>query len=162
MCTRHGRFLLLPLLCLGPRVFGFTLSFLVIETGLGEGGPYQKASLVWENRLLADFFDAGHIVSNAPILRMAEVPGADFPEAAREDFEEAVAGGADFFVLALLDYQGAPDRGEMKPRHLSLRLFRVHSRELIYRQDYGGASVPAVKEASGVDDAIWRLIGYLR
>jgi hypothetical protein len=156
MGTRRGRFFLLLLLCLGPRAFGFTLSFLVIETGLGENGPHPEASLVWENRLLAEFFDAGHIVSNAPLLRLAEDPGTDFPGAAREDFEEAAAGGADFFVLALLDYRDAPDRRELKPRHLSLRVFRVDSRELMYRRDYAG------EEPSGVDTPIRGLIGALR
>jgi hypothetical protein len=156
MGTRYGSFFLLLLLCLGPRAFGFTLSFLVIETGLGEEGPHPAASLVWEDRLLADFFDAGHIVSNAPILRLPEDPGTDFPGAAGEDFAEAAAGGADFFVMALLDYQDAPDKGELKPRRVSLRIFRVDPRELMYRRDYTG------EEPSGGDTAIRGLIGALR
>jgi hypothetical protein len=51
--------------------------------------------------------------------------------------EEALRGGADFFVLALLDYQGAPaGASKIKPQTVSLRLFKTRPQTFLYEQLY--------------------------
>jgi hypothetical protein len=167
MIARRGYPVLFIALCfgLGPILpaAAHTVSFLVIETGLNEESPARQASAVWENNLLDVFFEAGHIVSNAPILRLEAPPAADFPEEAREDFDEAALGGADFFVLALLDYRNGPGGGEDGPGEISLRVFRTGSRRLVYEQRYAGKPVlPAEEELSAAKSAARALLAHLR
>ncbi|MDR0584420.1 MAG: hypothetical protein LBG57_08755 [Treponema sp.] len=118
------------------RLGAATVSFLVIETGLPEGAGTGAYSGLWESGLLDVFFEAGHIVSNAPVLRLAQKPAGVFPDEALPDLAGAVEGGADFFILALLDYSAPPNGLIQKPRHVSLRLFQTGSRRLLYEQQY--------------------------
>jgi hypothetical protein len=149
--------------CIMP-VPASTVSFLVIETGLGEESPANGSSSLWESALLDVFFDTGHIVSNAPVLRIPQRPSQDFPEEAREDFNEALNGGAEFFVIALLDYQGSPEDRGSKPRSVSLRLFRIKPYRFLFKQDYsgGGTALSAEEEFSGAKDAARAVISHLK
>ncbi|MDR2143582.1 MAG: hypothetical protein LBP29_04345 [Treponema sp.] len=95
-----------------PAVFFFslgalsaaTVSFLVVETGLAEESARPQSSLLWENGLMDVFFDAGHIVSNAPIMRIPEKTAEKLPDPARIEFDQARNGGADYFIMILLEY----------------------------------------------------------
>lgn len=140
-----------------------TVSFLVIETGIQEEGPANESSNLWESALMDVFFDTGHIVSNAPILRLPERPSQEFPEEARVNFDEALTGGAEFFVIALLDYQGTT-RGEVpKPRSISLRLFRIKPYQFLFKQDYpGGARLSAEEEFAGAKNAARTITSHLK
>jgi hypothetical protein len=163
MIPRKGFCLFFVFFCLSLSASAYTVSFLVIETGLPEAGSVQEASGLWENSLLAAFFDAGHIVSNAPILRLPRPPGEGFPEAAREDFEEAIAGGAEFFVLALLDYRDTRDDAVLKPRQISLRAFNTRSGQMVYQGNHSvRTGIPAAEEQSDINSAIRALISRLR
>jgi hypothetical protein len=108
-------------------VSAYTVSFIVVETGLPEEQGFCEYSSLWESGLLDVFFDAGHIVSNAPVLRLSDPPVKQFPDEAVESLNEANAGGADYFVLALLDYRGGgvPDASTPKPKQVSLRVFKT-------------------------------------
>jgi hypothetical protein len=108
-------------------VSAYTVSFIVVETGLPEEQGVCEYSNFWETGLLDVFFDAGHIVSNAPVLRLNKPSAKQFPDEAVENLNEANAGGVDYVVLALLDYQGsgAPDASTPKPKQVSLRLFKT-------------------------------------
>ena len=66
------------------RVEAATVSFLVIETGLTDEAGSRQHSGLWESGLLDVFFESGHIVSNAPILRLLSKPSGDFPEEAKD------------------------------------------------------------------------------
>jgi hypothetical protein len=128
----------LSLICIaGLPLSAATVSVAVVETGLQEESPRSESSNLWENGLMDVFFDAGHIVSNAPLMRLPGKPAAPFPEELRDDLAEAAAGGMEFLVLALLEYQetAAPESG---PRHVSLRLFRIDPLKLIVEQDIRG------------------------
>jgi hypothetical protein len=132
------------------RLGAATVSVLVIETGLPDEAGAGVYSGMWESGLLDVFFDAGHIVSNAPVKRLDQKPGGVFPEEARPEFAEAVEGGADFFILALLDY-AAPAGGLIqKPRQVSLRLFQTRPQRLLYEREYGdtGPGTPDTDYAS--------------
>jgi len=85
------------------------------------------------------FFDTGHIVSNSPILRLNSRDSREgLPEEARTALEEALEGGADFFVLAMLDYQNPLKvlGEEPQPRGISIRLFKTNPFKFVYAQDY--------------------------
>jgi hypothetical protein len=118
---------------------GATVSFLVIETGLREETPIFESSKIWENALMDVFFDTGHIVSNAHILRLNSNDSREgLPSEAKDALGEALEGGADFFVLAMLDYQNPPKvlGEEPQPRGISIRLFRTNPFKFVYAEDY--------------------------
>jgi hypothetical protein len=74
------------------------------------------------------FFESGHIVSNAPIIRLHERPDEEFPSEAERDFDFAKEGGMDYFIVAIIDHKA--------PRNVSLRLFSVRTQKLIQNQTF--------------------------
>ena len=111
-------------------VFGFFLvlgaeatmvSFVVIETGLTQDDGINQRSVQWENALLDAFFDAGYIVSNVPMVRFDSKPSGRLEDLVSRDIVAARAGGAEFLIVAQLDY--AP--GSLSPNDISLVLFSI-------------------------------------
>ncbi|MDR2048038.1 MAG: hypothetical protein LBP69_01140 [Treponema sp.] len=151
-----------------PAVFFFslgalsaaTVSFLVVETGLAEESVRPQSSLLWENGLMDVFFDAGHIVSNAPIMRIPEKTAEKLPGPARIEFDEAKNGGADYFIVVLLEYSpfavdGTPGSGGVpvpdgnpasgpasggKPEKVYMRIFSVSNETLVYEAACAGTT----------------------
>jgi hypothetical protein len=151
-------------MCLAASVpaFGYTVSFIVVETGLVQGGAPASSSNVWENGLMDVFFDAGHIVSNAQTIRISQDEIKDFPDEARADLNDAREGGVDFFVMALLDYQSpntASAETTSSPRRVSLRVFRVEPLQKVYEQGYSG---PVRDELAGAKNAARSILPHLR
>jgi hypothetical protein len=130
-----------------------TVSFLVVETGLAEGSVRPQSSLLWENGLMDAFFDAGYIVSNAPIMRIPEKTTEKLPGPVRIELDEARNGGADYFIVVLLEYPasvsgGIPGSDEPegfggpasagkpvsggKPEKIYMRIFSVSNEALVY------------------------------
>ncbi|MDR2758082.1 MAG: hypothetical protein LBB78_01740 [Spirochaetaceae bacterium] len=147
--VKWGYVLVLILFLLAPQIFAANISFLVIETGIREGSPVNESSNLWETTLLDVFFDAGHIVSNAPIMSLPNPQGKELPDEARENLEDALRGGADFFIVALLDYQGAAaiNSPKLKPQEVSLRLFSTNPYKIVYEQSYS-----ALMQSPGNDE----------
>jgi hypothetical protein len=170
--AKRARFASWPLplaLCLfaAVRLDAAMVSFLVIETGLPEERETGRHSGLWESGLLDVFFEAGHIVSNAPVLRLPEKPEAEFPDEARADLAEALEGGAEFFILALLEYD-TPKNGNAetapldKPRKISLRVFKLQPRTLLHEQQYADKSSMNLKdEYDSVKKAARTLIPHI-
>jgi hypothetical protein len=130
-------------------VSAYTVSFIVMETGLSEEQGVCEYSNFWESGLLDVFFDAGHIVSNAPMLRLNKPPAKQFPDEAVESLNEANAGGADYFVLALLDYRGSgvSDISTVpKPKLVSLRLFKISPLRFVGEEKFTGPQKAAAGE----------------
>jgi hypothetical protein len=143
---RAGGLMCLSLLLSVP-LSATTVSFLVIETGLGEGEGRNDFSTLWETSLMDVFFESGHIVSNAPVMRLPVNPEGEFPEEARRDLEEAREGGAEFFVLALLDFAGSSGAGTQRaPQFISLRLFKIEPYGLLFEQRYTGTVKASANE----------------
>jgi hypothetical protein len=116
-----------------------TVSFLVIETGLSEESERPRSSLLWENGMMDVFFDAGHVVSNAPIMRIPEKTGEKFPVQVRSEFDEARNGGVDYFIMILLEYPGPGSAGVLeKPEKVYMRIFTVSNETLLYEIAYTG------------------------
>ena len=162
--VKRGYILVLLWLLLVSPVFAATISILVIETGVREGGAVHESSNLWETGLLDVFFDAGHIVSNAPIMRLNKSPDKEIPDEARGNLEEAVQGGADFFILVLLDYQGAAAAvpPKIKPQGVSLRLFRTRPYKFLYEQVYSDeAQTPGNDELTKAKGAARLIIPHL-
>jgi len=83
------------------------ISFIVIETGLKpdpEKEVFHQHSALWENAFLDVFFDAGFIVSNAPILRVEKKPSGNILNTALINISDAREWGIDFVLIAQLDY----------------------------------------------------------
>jgi hypothetical protein len=140
-----------------------TVSFLVIETGLREEWGNTGYSALWENSLLDVFFEAGHIVSNAPLMRLSRIPAEDFPQEALADFTEAAEGGAEFFILARLDYRSSPAGGEFAPWNIVLRVYRTRPYGLVHEERLLSLEASAAKDESArANQTVRRLIPYIK
>ena len=112
-----------------------TVSFLVIETSVSEESPVYQYSGLWESGLMDVFFESGHIVSNATMMRLAYKPASGFPAEAQNDMDEALEGGVDYFIIALLDYNNSGESG-LRAQNISLRLFKTRPLTMIYEGHY--------------------------
>ena len=135
------------------------VSFVVIETGLPQEEGRNQHSIQWENALLDVFFDAGYIVSNAPMVRLNSRPSMKVEEFIREEINNAREGGADFFIVAQLDF--LPDTNV--PNDISLVLFGVTPSVRIFENQVTGKTYRSEREE--FDDLkliIRQLVPYLR
>jgi hypothetical protein len=122
-----------------------TVSVLVIEAGLPAESAANQYSGLWESGLLDVFFDAGHIVSNAPVMRLEYFPQEVFPDEAQKDLDEAIEGGMDYIVIALLEYN-VKNEGVQKPRNARLRVFKTEGCQLVYEMSHADAKVKPLKD----------------
>ena len=113
-----------------------TVSFLVVETGLGEKTITQYGSL-WEAGLMEVFFDAGHIVTNSPIARMEKRPAVDLSGYIQVDFYEATRSGADYFILGFLEFQSKDAR---IPNAMVLKIYDTNTEKLIFEQSFSAGT----------------------
>ena len=106
---------LLTLAFAAPELHAANVSLLVTETGIPSRGASGRMAAAWEDGILDTFFEAGHIVSGAPSIRLADSrPEDGLPPEVEERRIEAELGGMEYFLLAAVDYGS----GEV-----SLRLF---------------------------------------
>jgi hypothetical protein len=146
----------------GASLQAATVSFLVIETGLPAETEASQHSSLWESGLLDVFFEAGHIVSNAPIMRLSGKPAKVFPDEAKADLDEALEGGAEYFILALLDYASSAAADIQKPTNIALRLFKTKPHKLIFEQQYADKSSQTLNdEFTSLKQAVRGLIPHL-
>lgn len=107
------------------------ISFYVIETGLSDDRGEFRQSILWENAFLDVFFEAGYIVSNAPILRLERKPSNIMNVI---DIDEAISVGVDIMVIARLDY--IPD--SQIPGEVTLYVYRMTPQEKILERQVPG------------------------
>ncbi|MDR0316328.1 MAG: hypothetical protein LBH97_05450 [Treponema sp.] len=139
-----------------------TVSFLIIETGLPSRAPANPHSINWENGLFDVFFEQGHIVSNAPMMRLPEKPAGDLPDEAEGEFMVAQEGGVEFFIIALLEFSPLRGMELAKPHNVSLRLFRITPLTLIYEQQYSDNTPrPAREEYDALKKTVLGLVAHL-
>ena len=109
-----------------------TVSVLVVEAGLPSDNGCTISAEIWESGMMDAFFDAGHIVSNAPcqqITAFSYDTSNPLPSELNSEFDQARIGGADFFVFVVLNYM---DGDYDNPKEIIIRVFRVSSGELLY------------------------------
>jgi len=134
-----------------PCLSGATVSCLVIETGLPQGGAKSQYSTMWENNLMDVLFETGHIVSNGRMIRLDRKPPENLPGEAEKDFQEARQNGMDYFLIAIIE-QGSGIRT------VCLRLFNTNSQKLIKEQIYADNNPRSAKEET---ESIKRAIGLI-
>ncbi|MDR2516690.1 MAG: hypothetical protein LBC88_04830 [Spirochaetaceae bacterium] len=108
----------------------YTVSVMIAETALPLAAPLAEASIRWETGFMDTFFDAGHIVSNAPLARLAAAAG-EVPAECMDDLYAAGEGGVDYFILVLLNYEGYTGTGAPRPVWAELKMFRVTPYRLV-------------------------------
>jgi hypothetical protein len=71
-------------------------------------------------------------------MRVPERPQKNLPDEAKASMRDALDGGAEFFILAVLDYENQPKTGiELpKPRSISIRLFKTEPYRFLFSQEY--------------------------
>ena len=121
-----------------------TVSLLLVETGLNEGNSSTQYSSLWEGGLMAAFFDAGHIVTNSPIVQMKQKPEYDLSGLVETDFYEAAAGGADYYVLGYLEYRS--QSGRTLPSGIVLKLYETESQKLVFEQNFPAGTGRSLNE----------------
>ncbi|GHV81519.1 hypothetical protein AGMMS49991_00770 [Spirochaetia bacterium] len=108
------------------------------------------------------FFEAGHIVSNARVLRLSARPTQELPDETGAEFNAARSWGADYFVLAILDYQDKMT-GTLKPGQISLRIYRVTPYQFIIEKKFpGGGNAPVREELANAKKAARVIISHLK
>jgi hypothetical protein len=137
------------------------VAVLVIETGLDEEIIVKDYSTLWEDGIMGALFDAGHIVTNGPVMRISADRIKEFPDEAQGDFYEASEGGADYFVLALLEYKNQD--GTFRPSGVSLKLYSTIPRKLIYEKRFSaGQSGDNQEDHSRAREAARVLITHIK
>jgi len=102
-----------------------TISFYVIETGANEDfNAKQSQSILWENAFMDVFFDAGYIISNAPIIRLEKRP-SDILQVV--DINEAVIYGIDYMLIVLLEYKN-------DTHEISFYIYGVTKKEKVFEK----------------------------
>ena len=123
---------------LGFPLSAAMVSFMVVEVGLRQDASRSEYSSVWEDGMMGVFFDAGHIVSNSPVTRIEKISEGILPPEVQADYQDAWRGGADYFVLVLLEY--ALQGGVVRPQGALVKVFaaRESSGNLIYEGRFAG------------------------
>jgi hypothetical protein len=138
-CLFPKGFLLVFALAFFPvfPVLAENVSVMVIESGAGAVAGAGNADF-WENGMMEVLFDAGHIVSNARSMRIARFPDDEFPNEALRDFQEAAEGGAEYFVLALLEYGNSETDAYVQPESISLRIYKINPYAFLFEKKLVG------------------------
>ena len=110
------------------------VSFLLVETGINESVASTQYTSLWEGALMEAFFNAGHIVTNSPIVRMAKQPAQDLSGPMKDDFNEAVDAGADYFILGFIEY--VIQKEKPVPVGVILKLYKGNSQKAVYEQHF--------------------------
>jgi len=123
----------------------YMVSFFIIESGLPAEGEKNKHSMQWENAFFDVFFDAGYIVCNSPMMRMAE-PKKNIEKFVKNEVDEARDGGADYFIVAQIEYSD----GVLTPNEISLVLYAITPFRLIKERKVTGKVYKSEKDE--IDD----------
>ena len=122
------------------------VSFLLVETGINDEVSSGQYTSLWEGGLMAAFFDAGHIVTNSPIARMEKKPERDLSGTVAADFNEAVSGGADFYILGFLEFQVQGQGTRAVPVGIVLKLYNSESQQLLFEQRFPAGTGKSLDE----------------
>lgn len=139
------RYIILILFSLFPVLqpcFADTILVQIAEQGLSEDYPAVEASSAWEAGLLDGIFDAGHIASNGPILRLGESAKSEGISIPNEEIDEGRKGSADYIIYVLLEYLG-PKKDDpiaqkirLSPLRSTVLLAQVSPFKVLYRRVY--------------------------
>jgi len=129
------------------------VSFYVIETGVNEEAD-SKYSQLWESAFMDVFFDAGYIISNAPVLRLEKSPSNILQVV---DIKEAGVGGIDYMLIVLLDYK----IGEPSPEEVSFFIYKVSKQEKVIERKIRQRQVPSRDDYTNMKSIARGFIPYI-
>jgi hypothetical protein len=134
------------------------VSFMVVEVGLRQEANRNEYSSVWEDGMMGVFFDAGHIVSNSPVMRLEKISEGILPQEVEADYQDARRGGADYFVLVFLEY--VPQGGLLRPQGARIRIFasRESVGNLIYEEQFPANTGGSLRDESARAQEAARII----
>ncbi|WP_461246659.1 hypothetical protein [Treponema sp. R6D11] len=130
-----------------------TVSFYVVEAGINEEAD-KKASELWETAFMDVFFDAGYIISNAPIMRLEKSP-SDILQVV--DFKEASVCGIDYMLIVLLDYK----IGQPVPEEVSFYIYKVTKKEKVFESKIRQKQVPLRDDFSNMKSIARGFVPYI-
>jgi hypothetical protein len=145
----------------GGLLFAETVSVVIVETGIPEDAPVIESSRNWENGLMDTFFENGHIVSNAAMLRLNPEQAKPYPSEQLFNIEEVREGGSAYYVLAVLNYTGLNEDNSI-PSLISLRLVQVFSDEVLYEVQIDGTEISVQDELEHAKRAAEAMIPYVK
>ena len=132
-----------------------SVSILVIETGLANSSPDSIKSIMWENGLMDVLFESGHIVTNATLIRLPNMPSEGFPSVAESDLIDAKEGGMGFFVVAIISHPF--------PHDVILRLFNTETRQMLFEHTYTDRTYNTERmEYEGIKENIRTFVARIR
>ena len=135
------------------------VAFHIVETGIPESGAAYEYTQLWENAFMDVFFDAGYIVSNAPIIRIETKPDIGIFDYIINDIAEIRRWGVDYILITQLDYTG----DSRLPAQIKFIIYKVTSNETILERNIEGRTYRSARE--GQDDIrsiIRGLVPYIR
>ncbi|MCL2094302.1 MAG: hypothetical protein FWH12_08955 [Treponema sp.] len=128
----HKRLVFLVCLCiiLGLPLSASMVSFFLVETGIPDSSPNTQYTRIWEDGLMDAFFEAGHIVTNSPASRFDTEPSSEICEVVEFEFNEAVEGGAEYFIVGYLRYETNGPR--QIPQEITLQVYSTQNSALLH------------------------------
>jgi len=130
-----------------------TVSFYVFEAGKNEEAD-TKMSELWETAFMDVFFDAGYIISNAPIMRLEKSPSNILQVL---DFKEASVCGIDYMLVVLLDYKvGLPS-----PEEVSFYVYKVTKKEKVFESKIRQKQVPLKDDYNNMKSIARGFVPYI-
>ncbi len=145
----------------GGFLFSETVSVMVVETGVSLDAPVRESSIAWENGLMDAFFEYGHIVSNAAMLRLNAEQADPYPNEELLNIDAVREGGAAFYVLAVLRYDEG-DEAKLIPSLVSLRLVGLYPDRVLYELQVDGNNIHSRNETEQARRAARAMIPYLK
>ncbi|MCL2069549.1 MAG: hypothetical protein FWH19_01005 [Treponema sp.] len=136
------------------------VSILLVETGLNDAVPSNQYASLWEGGLMEAFFNAGHIVTNSPVARLIQKPERDLSGFIEIDFIDAVEGGADFFILAYLQFQD-PTRAT-PPGGVCVKIYSTATKELVYEETFTAGRQNLTEEYQHAQDVGRIVLSHIR
>ena len=137
----------------------YMVSFYVVEAGLPEHAENRQQTDLWENAFLDVFFDAGHIVCNAPVLRLDAKPSGDIMRAVSFSLQDARDGGIEYILITMLDY--TPNL--MSANEITFYIYNTSTRQILFEKKISGKSYKTAKEETDDIKSIVRgLVPYIR
>jgi hypothetical protein len=130
-----------------------TVSFHVVEAGINEEAD-KRMSELWENAFMDVFFDAGYIISNAPIMRLEKSPSNILQVV---DFREATVSGIDYMLIVLLDYK----IGQPNPEEVSFYIYKVTKREKVLERKIQQKQVPLKDDYNNMKSIARGFVPYI-
>jgi hypothetical protein len=129
------------------------VSFYVIESGVNEEAD-TKLPALWEDAFMDVFFEAGYIISNAPIMRLEKKP-SDILHVL--DFKDAKMCGIDYMLVVLLDYKD----GVPAPDEISFFIYKVIKQEKILERQIRQKQVPLRDDYNNMKSIARGFIPYI-